>query len=110
MIKLHQATAYNVAAVPQLRQLLDDQLFPPGSNPATDDQRLYEMSLAREPRERDDVRPFLSHFYPPSWFIDSNPPCSGKDCEATVRVGLRAALPTLAVGIRSTNALSPPQL
>lgn len=57
MIKLHQATAYNLASVPQIRQLIDEQLFPVGSNPATDDQRLYEISLSREPRERDDVSP-----------------------------------------------------
>lgn len=59
MIKLHQSTTYNLSAVPQIRQLIDDQLFPVGSNPATDDQRLYEISLSREPRERDDVRSVL---------------------------------------------------
>ncbi|KAM0745920.1 hypothetical protein T439DRAFT_360874 [Meredithblackwellia eburnea MCA 4105] len=56
MIKLHQSITYNLAAVPQIRQLIDDQLFPVGTNPATDDQRLYEISLSREPRERDDEK------------------------------------------------------
>ncbi|ORY87394.1 hypothetical protein BCR35DRAFT_330390 [Leucosporidium creatinivorum] len=56
MIKLHQATTYNLAAVPVLAKFIDESLFPPNSNPATDDQRLYEMSLMREPRERDDEK------------------------------------------------------
>lgn len=60
MIKLHQATTYNLAAVPVLAKFIDESLFPPNSNPATDDQRLYEMSLMREPRERDDVSCSLS--------------------------------------------------
>lgn len=55
MIKLHQSTTYNLAAVPVLAKYIEESLFPPNSNSATDDQRLYEMSLMREPRERDDV-------------------------------------------------------
>ncbi|GAA6060607.1 hypothetical protein JCM10212_004586 [Sporobolomyces blumeae] len=56
MIKLHQATTYNLSAVPPLANFLQEQLFPKGADPANDDQRLYEVSLQREPRERDDER------------------------------------------------------
>ena len=55
MIKLHQSTTYNLAAVPVLAKYIEESLFPPNSDPANDDQRLYDMSLMREPRERDDV-------------------------------------------------------
>lgn len=55
MIKLHQSTTYNLAAVPVLVKFIEEALFPPNANPATDDQRLYDISLQREPRERDDV-------------------------------------------------------
>lgn len=58
MIKLHQATTYNLQAVPPIATFLQDSLFPPGLDHANEDQRLYEMSLALEPRERDDVSPF----------------------------------------------------
>lgn len=60
MIKLHQSTTYNLAAVPLLKKFLETQLFTPSADPAMDDQRLYEISLTREPRERDDVRFALS--------------------------------------------------
>jgi son of sevenless-like protein len=60
MIKLHQSTTYNLGAVPVLAKFIDESLFPSHSDPATDDQRLYEVSLSREPRERDDVRLFAS--------------------------------------------------
>jgi len=56
MIKLHQATTYNLSAVPPLATFLQEQLFPRGADLANDDQRLYEVSLQREPRERDDER------------------------------------------------------
>ncbi|SCV69728.1 BQ2448_1122 [Microbotryum intermedium] len=56
MIKLHQATSYNLAAVPSLAKYIEDHLFPSHADPATDDQRLYELSLLREPRERDDEK------------------------------------------------------
>ncbi|SCZ89388.1 BZ3500_MvSof-1268-A1-R1_Chr9g10391 [Microbotryum saponariae] len=56
MIKLHQATSYNLAAVPSLAKYIDEHLFPSHADPATDDQRLYELSLLREPRERDDEK------------------------------------------------------
>lgn len=55
MIKLHQATTYNLQAVPPIATFLQDSLFPPGLDVSREDQRLYEMSLALEPRERDDV-------------------------------------------------------
>lgn len=56
MIKLHQSTTYNLAAVPVLVKWLTEQLYPANAgDPAQDDQRLYEISLTREPRERDDV-------------------------------------------------------
>lgn len=57
MIKLHQATTYNLQAVPAIAKFLQDALFPQFLDPANEDQRLYEISLALEPRERDDVRP-----------------------------------------------------
>ncbi|GAA5947617.1 hypothetical protein JCM3765_001004 [Sporobolomyces pararoseus] len=56
MIKLHQATTYNLSAVPALATFLQEQLFPRNVDLANDDQRLYEVSLQREPRERDDER------------------------------------------------------
>lgn len=56
MIKLHQATTYNLSAVPPLATFLTEQLFPRNADLANDDQRLYEVSLQREPRERDDER------------------------------------------------------
>ncbi|GAA5883613.1 hypothetical protein JCM16303_004913 [Sporobolomyces ruberrimus] len=56
MIKLHQATTYNLSAVPPLATFLQEQLFPRNADLANDDQRLYEVSLQREPRERDDER------------------------------------------------------
>ncbi|GAA5898342.1 uncharacterized protein JCM6883_000995 [Sporobolomyces salmoneus] len=56
MIKLHQATTYNLSAVPPLATFLQEQLFPRNVDLANDDQRLYEVSLQREPRERDDER------------------------------------------------------
>ena len=56
MIKLHQATTYNLSAVPPLATFLQEQLFPRHVDLAHDDQRLYEISLQREPRERDDER------------------------------------------------------
>ncbi|GAA5929320.1 uncharacterized protein JCM15063_004119 [Sporobolomyces koalae] len=56
MIKLHQATTYNLSAVPALATFLQEQLFPRNVDPANDDQRLYDISLQREPRERDDER------------------------------------------------------
>lgn len=56
MIKLHQATTYNLATVPSLTKFLDEALFPPNAQTgAAEDQRLYDLSLQREPRERDDV-------------------------------------------------------
>lgn len=55
MIKLHQATTYNLQAVPPIATFLQDSLFPPGIDNARADQRLYEKSLQIEPRERDDV-------------------------------------------------------
>lgn len=56
MIKLHQSTTYNLAAVPVIVAWLNEQLYPPVPvDPMADDQRLYDMSLSREPRERDDV-------------------------------------------------------
>lgn len=61
MIRLHQSTIYNLNAAPAIANWVQDQLFPPkGKNVSLDaaqeDQRLYEISLSREPRERDDVR------------------------------------------------------
>ncbi|KAJ8293602.1 Cell division control protein 25 [Rhodotorula toruloides] len=56
MIKLHQATTYNLQAVPAIAKLLQDALFPQFLDPANEDQRLYEISLALEPRERDDEK------------------------------------------------------
>ncbi|KAM0789291.1 hypothetical protein ACM66B_000131 [Microbotryomycetes sp. NB124-2] len=58
MIKLHQSTTYNLTVVPTLAQYLQDNLFSAGSasGSTADDQRLYELSLAREPRERDDEK------------------------------------------------------
>ncbi|GAA5959426.1 hypothetical protein JCM21900_006856 [Sporobolomyces salmonicolor] len=56
MIKLHQAMTYNLSAVPALAKYLQEQLFPKNADLANDDQRLYELSLMREPRERDDER------------------------------------------------------
>jgi len=62
MIKLHQATTYNLQAVPPIAKFLQDKLFPQHlADPEAEDQRLYEISLALEPRERDDVR-LLSSF------------------------------------------------
>ena len=55
MIKLHQATTYNLQAVPPIATFLQDSLFPPGVDTANVDQRLYDKSLRVEPRERDDV-------------------------------------------------------
>ncbi|BGP25178.1 cell division control protein Cdc25 [Rhodotorula toruloides] len=56
MIKLHQATTYNLQAVPAIAKFLQDALFPQFLDPANEDQRLYEISLALEPRERDDEK------------------------------------------------------
>lgn len=56
MIKLHQSTIYNLAPVPSLKKFLDEQLFPAGIDVAADEQRLYEISLIREPREREDQK------------------------------------------------------
>ncbi|KAK4051336.1 cell division cycle- protein [Microbotryomycetes sp. JL201] len=60
MIKLHQSTTYNLTVVPALAQYMQDNLFPNGTMThgakANDDQRLYELSLVREPRERDDEK------------------------------------------------------
>lgn len=57
MIKLHQSTTYNLAPVPVLIKYLEDQLFSTELiDVAADDQRLYEMSLMREPREREDEK------------------------------------------------------
>ncbi|KPV77867.1 uncharacterized protein RHOBADRAFT_12084 [Rhodotorula graminis WP1] len=65
MIKLHQATTYNLQAVPPIAKFLQDKLFPQHlADPEAEDQRLYEISLALEPRERDDVR-LLSPFFQP---------------------------------------------
>ncbi|GAA5851116.1 hypothetical protein JCM9279_000329 [Rhodotorula babjevae] len=57
MIKLHQATTYNLQAVPPIAKFLQDKLFPQHlADPEAEDQRLYEISLALEPRERDDEK------------------------------------------------------
>ncbi|GAA6009704.1 uncharacterized protein JCM10292_003626 [Rhodotorula paludigena] len=56
MIKLHQATTYNLQAVPPIAKHLQDRLFPRSIDPDKEDQRLYEISLALEPRERDDEK------------------------------------------------------
>ncbi|BGP40628.1 cell division cycle-related protein [Rhodotorula kratochvilovae] len=57
MIKLHQATTYNLQAVPPIANFLQDKLFPQKlDDPDKEDQRLYEISLALEPRERDDEK------------------------------------------------------
>ncbi|KAG0665161.1 hypothetical protein C6P46_000258 [Rhodotorula mucilaginosa] len=56
MIKLHQATTYNLQAVPPIATFLQDSLFPPGVDTANVDQRLYDKSLRVEPRERDDEK------------------------------------------------------
>ncbi|GAA6052177.1 hypothetical protein JCM3770_000781, partial [Rhodotorula araucariae] len=57
MIKLHQATTYNLQAVPPIAKFLQDKLFPPKvDDPDKEDQRLYDISLALEPRERDDEK------------------------------------------------------
>ncbi|BGP55990.1 cell division cycle-related protein [Rhodotorula sphaerocarpa] len=56
MIKLHQATTYNLQAVPPIATFLQDSLFPPALETSREDQRLYEMSLALEPREREDEK------------------------------------------------------
>ncbi|GAA5880559.1 hypothetical protein JCM3774_002009 [Rhodotorula dairenensis] len=56
MIKLHQATTYNLQAVPAIATFLQDALFPPGIDNTRADQRLYEKSLQVEPRERDDEK------------------------------------------------------
>ncbi|GAA5911589.1 hypothetical protein JCM6882_008046 [Rhodosporidiobolus microsporus] len=54
-IKLHQATSYNLAQVPQIAKWLQLQLFPAQVHPDTETY-LYELSLALEPRERDDEK------------------------------------------------------
>ena len=87
MIKLHQSTTYNLAAVPQLKKFLETQLFTPSADPAMDDQRLYEISLTREPRERDDVR--LAVLARSSDFSDSH--FAGEDRASLVRVGIPVA-------------------
>ncbi|GAA5906795.1 hypothetical protein JCM8208_000042 [Rhodotorula glutinis] len=57
MIKLHQATTYNLQAVPPIAKFLQDKLFPQHlADQEAEDQRLYEISLALEPRERDDEK------------------------------------------------------
>ncbi|KAK4057256.1 cell division cycle- protein [Microbotryomycetes sp. JL221] len=76
MIKLHQSTTYNLVAVPSIAQFLQDGLYSSrtglgavngsssgtstpaktASSQAIADQKLYEISLAREPRERDDEK------------------------------------------------------
>lgn len=57
MIKLHQATTYNLAAVPSLVKFIDEALAASrGGDVNEEDQRLYELSLLREPRERDDEK------------------------------------------------------
>ena len=57
MIKLHQSTTYNLSPVPVLVKYLEEQLFPADFlDVATDDQRLYEISLMRERREREDEK------------------------------------------------------
>lgn len=57
MIKLHQSTTYNLAAVPVLIKYLEEVLFPTDlMDSAADDQRMYEVSLMREPREREDEK------------------------------------------------------
>ncbi|KWU43233.1 ras GEF, partial [Rhodotorula sp. JG-1b] len=56
MIKLHQATTYNLQAVPPIATFLQDSLFPPGVDTANVDQRLYDKSFRVEPRERDDEK------------------------------------------------------
>ena len=48
MIKLHQATTYNLSAVPALATFLQEQLFPRNVDLANDDQRLYDVSLHLE--------------------------------------------------------------
>jgi son of sevenless-like protein len=55
-IKLYQSTTYNLSLVPIITKFLDEQLFPKDINIATDEQRLYEISLMREPREREDEK------------------------------------------------------
>ncbi|GAA6018725.1 hypothetical protein JCM10207_005556 [Rhodosporidiobolus poonsookiae] len=54
-IKLHQATSYNLAQQPQIAKWLQEQLFPAQVH---EDQEghLYNISLALEPRERDDEK------------------------------------------------------
>ena len=56
MIKMHQTTSYNLAQVPVVIRFIEEQLKPGSGNPSQDDQRLYEISLQREPRENEDVK------------------------------------------------------
>lgn len=81
MIKLHQSTIYNLAKVPQLEAYLDQCLYTPTLGPEAEDQRLYEISLSREPRERDDVSlPIVSSYTQLTRWI------AGTSSEATERV------------------------
>jgi son of sevenless-like protein len=56
MIQLNQSITYNLSAVPAISQWLDQQLFPSGRSVPTDEHKLYDLSLTREPRERDDEK------------------------------------------------------
>lgn len=55
-IKLHQTTAYNLAPVPQLANWLEQQIYSPEGLSERELQRLFNLSLEREPRERDDEK------------------------------------------------------
>jgi son of sevenless-like protein len=54
-IKLHQATSFNLQQVPQVAKWLQEMLFPAQVHPDAETQ-LYNLSLALEPRERDDEK------------------------------------------------------
>ncbi|GAA5841182.1 hypothetical protein JCM11251_003229 [Rhodosporidiobolus azoricus] len=54
-IKLSQATSYNLQQVPQVAKWLQVQLFPSQVHPDSEG-HLYSLSLALEPRERDDEK------------------------------------------------------
>ncbi|GAA6032332.1 hypothetical protein JCM8097_008123 [Rhodosporidiobolus ruineniae] len=54
-IKLHQATSYNLQQVPQIAKWLQECLFPAVVHPDAEG-HLYSISLALEPRERDDEK------------------------------------------------------
>ncbi|BGP16758.1 hypothetical protein JCM10213_002149 [Rhodosporidiobolus nylandii] len=54
-IQLNQRTSYNLQAVNQVAKWLQERLFPPTVHPDSEG-HLYSISLALEPRERDDEK------------------------------------------------------